>query len=480
MMRMDATRRSRYGYYLACFGGLELLHFWHLGTLGLFSLLAPLLVLLALMLLGRLAWSRVEPLPQQVSSIAREQAACFSREFLIYAVVALLALLLFRELWQVPLALALADALLILLLGGFAAAEHSLRMARQWYEQGVQQQIKPFRLVPVSTVLQRLIVIVSTAFLLVAMLALFRLQQGMAGAEVEVGRLIWGMALEILVLFLLMAFLLLRISRHYASNLHYVFESQFRVLRDIQAGDYSQTIPLLSQGELGLMSMQLNRLLEYMHQREDIENMLKRVVSPDIMEKLISTDTEKLKRGEEREMAVLFCDIRGFTQMSEGASASEIIFFLNSFFSELADIVARHHGTVNKFMGDAILAVYSAEHPTEAVDAAMNSAVEISMRVRQMRLPNGASPQTGTGIHFGRVVAGTIGSQDRYEYTYLGDAVNTASRLQGLSKRFAYPVIVSEDAYRHLSDYLQAGLTDLGQHRVRGKTDAIHIYGGPN
>jgi len=179
-------------------------------------------------------------------------------------------------------------------------------------------------------------------------------------------------------------------------------------------------------------------------------------------------------------VAILFCDIRGFTEMSEGSSAADIILFLNSFFSELSEIVTRNRGTINKFMGDAILAVYGGENASEAIDAAMNTANEITLRVRQMRLPNGGSPETGSGIHFGRVVAGTIGSEQRYEYTFLGDAVNTASRLQGLSKRFGYPIIVSAEAYENLSDYLRPGLVDLGQHMVRGKSEPLHIYGGPH
>jgi adenylate cyclase len=251
------------------------------------------------------------------------------------------------------------------------------------------------------------------------------------------------------------------------------------VLRDAQAGEFTQRIPILTQNELGLMGIQLNRLVDYVHDREKVEQMLRKVVSPDIMEKLLTTDTETLKHGEQRDVAILFCDIRGFTEMSEATSAEEVILFLNTFFSELSEIVSRYNGIINKFMGDAILAVYSTEHPAWAIDNAMATALDIAKRVSQLKLPDGSPAEAGVGIHFGRVVAGTIGSDQRYEYTFLGDAVNTASRLEGLSKRLGHTIIVSAAAYQMLSSPLKSSLVDLGQHQVRGKAELLHIFGGP-
>ncbi|MEE8379083.1 MAG: adenylate/guanylate cyclase domain-containing protein, partial [Gammaproteobacteria bacterium] len=85
--------------------------------------------------------------------------------------------------------------------------------------------------------------------------------------------------------------------------------------------------------------------------------------------------------------------------------------------------------------------------------------------------------EIGIGIHYGPAAAGVLGSTDRYEYTYIGDAVNTASRLEGLSKRLGHQVIVSSDAWERLSENSQSKLTDLGEHRVRGKNELVHIYG---
>lgn len=470
----------RYGFYLASFGVLELLHLLTLTPPTLISLLSPVGVLAALVIVSKVVKVRQEWDGSHFPSIAKQQRDHFFHEFFVYVFVALLSLIVSRELLQLPLESALFDTLFILIMGYFASIEKTLEASRKWYYQGVQQRLETFRLIPLSITLNRAVYSLLAAFVLFLLVAVYQFHSALESARTTPMTALMYFSLQTLLFLLMFGYLLQRIALRYTNNMHYILETQLKVVRDAQAGDYSSSIPLLSQGELGLMGMQINRLIEYVRKRQDVENLLKRVVSPDIMEKLLTTDTEKLKRGEEREVAILFCDIRGFTEMSEGSSAADIIFFLNAFFSELSEIVSRNHGTINKFMGDAILAVYGAETATEAIDAALNTANEITMRVRQMRLPNGGCPETGSGIHFGRVVAGTIGSEQRYEYTFLGDAVNTASRLQGLSKRFGYPIIVSSEAHDALSGYLQAGLVDLGQHMVRGKSEALHIYGGPS
>lgn len=470
----------RYGYYLACFGMLELLHLLTVRPPTLISLLSPLGILAALVVVSLAVRLRQEWEESSFASIARQQRDHFLHEFFIYVVVALLSLIVSRELLHLSLEDSLYDTLFILLLGYFASVEKTLVTSMKWYREGVQQRVETFRLVPLSVTLKRAAYSVLAAITLFLLGALYQFYSALDDGRGAPLQLLLNLALESLFFLLMLGYLLLRIARRYTNNVHYMLETQLKVVRDAQAGDYSQSVPLLSQGELGLIGMQINRLIEYVRKRQDVETLLKRVVSPDIMEKLINTDSDKLRRGEEREVAILFCDIRGFTEMSEGSSAADIILFLNDFFSELSEIVSRNHGTINKFMGDAILAVYGGDNPTDAIESALHTANEITMRVRQMRLPNGGSPATGTGIHFGRVVAGTIGSDQRYEYTFLGDAVNTASRLQGLSKRLGYPIIVSSEAYDMLSGYLRDGLTDLGQHMVRGKAEALHIYGGPN
>jgi len=194
-------------------------------------------------------------------------------------------------------------------------------------------------------------------------------------------------------------------------------------------------------------------------------------------ETLNPMDSCFLAGGERREMTFLFCDIRGFTHASEASSATDMILFLNSYFADLSELISAHNGVINKFLGDGVLAVYGLDDPDKAVADAFTTAMDIAAHTEAYTLPDGSVPETGVGIHFGTVVAGTVGSEQRYEYTFLGDVVNIASRLEGLSKRLNYRIIVSATAYESLPDEHRAQLTELGLHQVRGKTDSILAYG---
>jgi class 3 adenylate cyclase len=128
-------------------------------------------------------------------------------------------------------------------------------------------------------------------------------------------------------------------------------------------------------------------------------------------------------------------------------------------------------------MGDAVLAIFGLENRGNAVEDAVNAALVIVGHSGSMCMPNDVHAETGVGIDFGEVIAGTIGSDERYEYTIIGDAVNKASRLEGLSKRLEYSVILSDEAYQRLSETSQQSFFDLGCHKVRGRTEAINVYG---
>ena len=195
------------------------------------------------------------------------------------------------------------------------------------------------------------------------------------------------------------------------------------------------------------------------------------------MEKLLSTDDTTLKHGQEYEVAILFCDLRDFTRFTEDTQAEDLIFFLNAYFSQMAKIVTTHHGIINKFMGDSVLAVYGLEGNKHAAKDAVKTALTMIEHAHGITMPDGRSLEIGVGIHTGKVIAGTIGSEERFEYTFICDAVNTASRLDGLTKRLGYRVIVSEDAFKKMKFDTQCQFADLGVKVVRGKAEPIHVYG---
>jgi class 3 adenylate cyclase len=472
-------RHIRYGYYGVGMLTLVVYQLLTLHPITATILLLPFGYLLVMLVVNKFIWARYPWSESRPKSLSGQQRRHFLRELSLYAVVATASIIISTIFLDVRVTDALCSGLIIITFGYFAGVDTTLAASREWFRAGVEQSPDTFRLIPTSVTLKRATLSVLTLILLFSLSAALKLNIGLAAHSDEYQPVVTEFAIDLIFYLGMVSALMVWAIRGYSRNLHHIIEPQLKVVRDAQAGEFTRTIPILSQNELGLLGIQLNRLVEYVHDREKVEHMLRKVVSPDIMEKLLTTDTETLKHGEQRDVAILFCDIRGFTEMTEATSAEEVILFLNTFFSELSEIVSRYNGIINKFMGDAILAVYSTEHPTWAIDNAMATALDIAKRVSHLQLPDGSPAEAGIGIHFGRVVAGTIGSEQRYEYTFLGDAVNTASRLEGLSKRLGHTIIVSSEAYQMLSSPLKSSLVDLGLHQVRGKAEQLHIFGGP-
>ena len=271
--------------------------------------------------------------------------------------------------------------------------------------------------------------------------------------------------------------LTLRLIHSYSLNLQHLFDIQVEALQHIQDGKLENYVPVLSRDEFGVIAQKTNMVIDELREKEKIRHTLESIVSPDIMHKLMKSDSSLLKQGEKKHIAVFFCDLRKFTSYAEKNTPEDVIFFLNSYFGKIVDIVTEHHGIVNKFMGDAILAVFHLDNDSATIDDAVDTALDIVMHSHAICLPDGERFNVGIGIHMGYATAGTIGSQDRFEYTFIGDTVNIASRLDGLSKRLGYSIIISEDTYDHLNKNTQEKFTDLGEQKIRGKKDSLHVYG---
>lgn len=269
----------------------------------------------------------------------------------------------------------------------------------------------------------------------------------------------------------------LRLIHSYSLNLQYLFDIQVESLQNIQNGKLENYVPVLSRDEFGVIAQKTNRVIDELREKEKIQKTLESIVSPDIMKKLIYADSTSLEQGERKKIAVFFCDLRKFTSYAEKNTPEDVIYFLNSYFGKVVDIVSEHNGVINKFMGDAILAIFHLDDNTATIDDAIETAEDIVMHSHAICLPDGDRFNVGIGIHMGYATAGTIGSQERFEYTFIGDTVNIASRLDGLSKRLGYSIIISNDAYDNLNKATQEKFTDLGEQKIRGKKTAIHIYG---
>lgn len=269
----------------------------------------------------------------------------------------------------------------------------------------------------------------------------------------------------------------LRLIHSYSINLQHLFDVQVNALQLIQDGKLENYVPILSRDEFGVIAQKTNLVIDELKEKEKIRQMLESIVSPDIMHKLINADSLSLEQGERKHIAVFFCDLRKFTSYAEKNTPEDVIFFLNSYFGKIVDIVTEHHGIVNKFMGDAILAIFHLDNGSATIDDAVDTALDIVMHSHAICLPDGDRFNVGIGIHMGYATAGTIGSHERFEYTFIGDTVNIASRLDGLSKRLGYSIIISEDTYEHLNKITQEKFTDLGNQKIRGKETPLHVYG---
>ena len=205
-----------------------------------------------------------------------------------------------------------------------------------------------------------------------------------------------------------------------------------------------------------------------------IKKQFEHYLSPDMVKKL-QDDPSLLKLGgETRELTFLFCDIRGFTPISEKYKSDPqgLTRLINSFLTPMSDIILRSGGTIDKYMGDCIMAFWNApldcaEHQKKAILVAKD------MREKMKKLDLGFN--IGIGINSGTAVVGNMGSDQRFDYSVLGDAVNLASRLEGQSKEFNTTIVIGEDTYKDAKE-LHKRMYKLGSVTVKGKSNKVKIY----
>ncbi|MDD3579400.1 MAG: CHASE2 domain-containing protein [Desulfobacca sp.] len=204
-----------------------------------------------------------------------------------------------------------------------------------------------------------------------------------------------------------------------------------------------------------------------------------RYVSAALVEAIIAHPERLELGGEEAEVTVLFADLAGFTGLAETMPPKSLIQLLNEYFSTMTEIILARHGTLDKFIGDALMAVWGA--PVAMADhARLACQAALEMQEAMIRLQEGWSTQglprlaARIGLHSGRVLAGNIGSKERFDYTVMGDTVNLASRLEGVNKLYGTEIILSEDTYQRAADYFLFRALDRVQ--VKGRWQPVTIY----
>lgn len=218
----------------------------------------------------------------------------------------------------------------------------------------------------------------------------------------------------------------------------------------------------------------LSRLRE-----KEIRGLFGHYVSKNVVDAILSEHIPVQLEGHRTEVTILFSDIRGFTSISESLSPVELGQLLNQYFDEMIAAVFQYDGTLDKLMGDAVMAFFGS--PLEVTDhqhQACQCAREMIQRLQKLnlsgQLPAGVTIEIGIGLHTGEAIVGNLGSSEFADYTVIGDTVNLASRIEGLNKRYATTIIISEDTYQYVNeDYL---CRELDTVRVKGKEEPKRIY----
>ncbi len=209
-----------------------------------------------------------------------------------------------------------------------------------------------------------------------------------------------------------------------------------------------------------------------------ITAMFQRFLDPNVVRQLVQqSHSEHLIHARECEITVLFSDIRGFTTLSEQLPATEVVTLLNRYFSMQTEVIFKHGGTLDKFIGDAIMAFWGAplSHPNHA-SKAYQCAVEMIETLKQFKQhlpPHLQNFDIGIGLHTGTAVVGFVGSEQRLDYTAIGDTVNLASRIEGLTKNLGR-LLISEDVFQRLHN--PANLVSVGEHKVKGRSQPVRLY----
>ncbi len=222
------------------------------------------------------------------------------------------------------------------------------------------------------------------------------------------------------------------------------------------------------------------RALAEQRAKEDVSRLFGEYVSEEVKTKLLASPLAEA--GERKRVVILFSDVRGFTELSERAEPEAMVRRLNEYFDAMVEAIAIEGGVVDKFVGDAVMAVFGGVVALDAPEAAALRAA-IGMRARLVTLRERwrgeaiAPFDTGIGLHAGEVLQGAIGARHRKDYTVIGDAVNTASRLEGLTKELGYPILLSDEVLAALPPDLRERCEPLGERSVKGRARAITVYG---
>ncbi len=244
---------------------------------------------------------------------------------------------------------------------------------------------------------------------------------------------------------------------------------------------YGLVLPLASALVMALTAFALNMSYGYLVEsksKRDLANLFGTYVPPELVDEMVKDAGSYSMKATTKELTVMFCDMRGFTQMSETMEPTQLQALLNTVFSRLTDQIRGNRGTIDKYMGDCVMAFWGAPVDTpEHASLAVKTALEMANAIRNLNEEHRAKglPEIGIGIglNTGTMCVGDMGSDIRRSYTVIGDSVNLGSRLEGLSKTYGVDIVVSESTRKLVNNF---AWQELDKVRVKGKDNAVAIF----
>lgn len=316
---------------------------------------------------------------------------------------------------------------------------------------------------------------------------------GIVGADVEIDRLnaleqrvwnfVFGLTAAAALLVVILTFWL---GRGLREPLKALMAGAARV----SEGDLQSPIALKRKDEFGVLAAAFNQMVRDLRDREMVRELFGMYMSKKLAHVLLQRGDSPNLGGEERFATILFCDLKGYTKISERMSPQQLVETLNTFFGGMNEIIDDHGGCVIEYMGDAILAVFGApfyeqNHALNAVTAALAMQQRLDALNQDWEQSNIAylwqesgipKLEMRVGIHTGMLVAGNLGSKSRMKYGVIGDTVNVASRLETMNNEFGTSILISDAVRMHLSPEMKKGLRSCGEHAVKGRKRRVGVY----
>jgi len=228
--------------------------------------------------------------------------------------------------------------------------------------------------------------------------------------------------------------------------------------------------------EIKKTNLKLNRLIA--KQNKTLELFIKYVPEP-IVKKILAQSRQDIKEGEQLEVGLLFCDIRNFTSLAEELNPNEVVHVLNVYYSKMSEVIKKHNGVVNQFVGDEIFVSFGAPVPIENPEiSAVYCAMDMIKKLKEINKSLSSIVKhtiiVGIGINFGSIIAGNLGSDDRLSYSITGDAVNTAKRIESLTRGIPNAILISESIYIKAKEYVN--VQPWGEIGMKGKHNTVNVY----